>query len=240
MGWHHDPSFIHHQSGTIRSSLIREIIFGMEDGMVSTMGAITGIAAGSRDHFIVVLSGVVIISVESISMAVGSYLSSRSERHIEERKLYEERLELKHYPEEEKQELVGMYISDGWPKKLAKEMAEAASLNKKLFLQEMAYRELKIIPENFEEPLHNAVGMGISYIVGGLIPLLPYFFITGVEHGLFYSIGCALIGLFVLGAYTAKFSKRRWWLAGLEMFALASLATAIGYAVGQTIEHFIR
>src|SRR3989344_7305440 len=89
MGIHHNPDFIHHQKNSLSVSIIREIVFGMEDGLVSTMGAVTGIAAASQNHFIVILSGVVIIAVESISMGVGSYLSTKSERAMEERILAE-------------------------------------------------------------------------------------------------------------------------------------------------------
>lgn len=231
---HKNPQYIHHQKN-VDTALIREGVFGMEDGMVSTFGAITGIATATQNPFTVILSGSIIIAVECISMAVGSYLSSKSERAIDERKLHEERIELKTYPEEEKKELVGMYVKDGWPKELATKMAEVASQNKKLFLKEMAYRELKVFPENLESPIKNAVTMGLTYIVGGLLPLFPYFFIP-IQEAIFVSMGISLVGLFLLGAATTKFSKRPWWRAGLEMVALAAAAAGVGYLVGQGIK----
>ena len=233
-----NPDFIHHQPNTPRSSLIREAIFGLEDGMVSTMGAVTGIAVGTGNYFTVVLSGLVIIAVESISMSVGSYLSSKSEREIDERKLFEERVELRKFPEEEKSELEEMYAKDGWPRPLAGQMSEVASRNKKLFLQEMAYRELKIIPENLEQPLYNGITMGAAYILGGVVPLAPYLIIRSVSFSLPLSIAITLLGLFMLGAMTTKFSKRPWWKAGLEMFLLASAAAGVGYAVGAAVNHW--
>jgi hypothetical protein len=99
-----------------------------------------------------VLAGFVVISVESISMAVGSYLSNKSEKEIDERKLFEEKFELKEYPEEERQELIALYMRDGWPKELSKKMGDAASQNKKLFLREMSLRELSIVPEQMGNP----------------------------------------------------------------------------------------
>lgn len=239
MAMYHNPNFIHHQKGGMSTSIIREVIFGMEDGLVSTMGAVTGIAAASNNHFVVILSGLVIIAVESVSMGVGSYLSSKSEKEIDERKLFEERFELKKFPEEERVELVGMYVDDGWPKKLAEEMALVASKNKKLFLQEMAYRELKVFPDQMEQPLHNGAAMGVAYVIGGSIALLPYLFITDVRAAIPYSVAIALISLFLLGAHTAKFSKRNWWKAGLEMFALATVAALFGYLAGQVAEHYL-
>jgi len=232
---HHNPDYIHHQKKTVASSLIREIVFGMEDGMVSTLGAVTGIATAIGNHYTVLLSGFVIIAVESISMGIGSYLSNKSEQEIDQRKLFEEKTELHEFPEEEREELINMYIEDGWPKKLATDMAGVASKNKKLFLQEMAYRELEIIPHKADYPFKNGLVMFVSYVVGGSVPLLPYILFP-ISRAIPISIACTLVGLFLLGVYTTQYTKRRWWKAGLEMLLLASAAASVGYLVGQLVE----
>ena len=154
--------------------MIREIVFGMEDGMVSTLGSVTGIAAATQDPFTTVLAGLVIISVESISMGVGSYLSNKSEREIDERKIFEEKEEIKNHPEEEREELRDMYLKDGWPKDLAERMADVARDNPAIMLKEMSFRELEVIPEGMGSPIRNGFAMLISYIIGGAIPLTPY------------------------------------------------------------------
>ncbi len=230
---HHNKrkDYIHHHN-TLSTSVIRESIFGVEDGIVSTFGAILGIATATHDPFIVLLTGFVIISVESISMGVGSYISSRSETDIEERKLKEERSEIKKYPKLEKQEMIGLFVSDGWPKKIAKEMAEVASKNKDLLLTEMAYRELKVFPDKIDFPIKNALAMFMSYVVGGMIPLSAYLLLP-VDKAIIFSIPLTLVALFLIGAYTTKFTKRSWLRAGLEMMILASLAAVVGYVVGQ-------
>lgn len=236
---HKRDDFIHHNK-SIDGSLVREIVFGMEDGMVSTLGAITGIAAAAQNHYLVVLAGFVVISVESISMAVGSYLSNKSEKEIDERKVYEEKTELKEYPEEEKKELIAMYMSEGWPAPLAKEMTEVASKNSKLFLKEMVLRELKIIPDDMGNPLRNGIAMGISYVIGGSLPLLPYILLSHISTAITVSIPLTLAGLFLLGVGTSRYSKRAWWKAGLEMLILAALAAAIGYGVGQGVDALVK
>ncbi len=220
------------------TALIREGIFGIEDGMVSTLGSLTGIAAAVRDPFTILLAGFVIISVESISMGVGSYISSKSEKEIKERKLSEEKQELKDFPIEEKEELINMYVVDGWSKHLAKEMAEEAAKNKHLFLKEMAYRELKVFPDELESPQKNGLIMGSAYIIGGMIPLTPYLLFP-LSTAIVISISATLLGLFVVGALTTKYSKQRWWKAGLEMLLLAGLAALIGYIVGQVVDNFL-
>lgn len=207
--------------------------------MVSTLGAITGIAIGTSDQFTVILSGFVIISVESISMAIGSYLSNKSEQAMDLRIMEEEKEEIKEYPEEEKEELFEMFLNDGWPKELAMQMTEEASKNHDLMLTEMAYRELKLHPENLKDqaPRTNAIYMGISYVLGGSIPVLPYLFTT-INTAIIISIPITLMGLFILGAYTTKFTKRNWLKAGTEMLLLASLAAAIGFGIAKLANYF--
>lgn len=154
----YNPNFIHHNPSKF-IDYVHEVVFGVQDGMVSTLGALTGIAIGSQDHFTIILAGVAIISVESISMSIGSYVSSLSEKNIKKRILCEERYEIKHYLQEEKKELNDLYIKSGWPKELAGQMSETASLDKDLMLQEMAFRELSIIPGETDNPILNGVAM---------------------------------------------------------------------------------
>lgn len=236
MALHKRKGFIHHQKN-LDTSLIREVVFGMEDGMVSTFGAVVGIAATTSNPFTVILAGSILIAVESLSMAVGAYLSSKSEKEIDQRKLDEEKIELREYPLEEKEELATMFVHDGWPKKLAKEMAQVASENKKLFLKEMAYRQLRVFQEYQSSPLKNALGMGVSYIIGGAIPLFGYF-IFPIHKAIPVSIVVTLIGLFLLGVATTHYSKRSWWKSGIEMLLLATVAGGIGYLVGKLVDTF--
>ncbi|MCI0533303.1 VIT1/CCC1 transporter family protein [bacterium] len=230
-----NSDYEHHERSRSFAHDMREVVFGMEDGMVSTLGTLTGIAVGSGDLFTVVLAGIVIVMVESISMAVGTYASSHSERSVEERKLYEEKTEISEFPEEEKHELLRMYVRDGWPEDLAGNMAETASHNKALMLKEMAYRELSIVPENMENPVRNAGLMFIAYVFGGLFPVSAYFFMK-LPDAIFVSIFVTLTALFVLGAMTAKFTKENFTKAGLRMLVLGSVALIAGYFVGKAAE----
>lgn len=235
---HKNPNYIHHQKPGVAST-VREVVFGMEDGMVSTMGAITGIAVGSGNHFIVVLAGLVIISVESISMGVGSYLSSKSQKEVNERMLEEEREEIDNYPAEEKKEMEELFIKDGWSKKLAKQMALESSKKKDLMLNEMAYRELQVFRTNLEKPVKNGFLMWGSYIIGGFIPTVPYLLISDVNSVIPISVFITLVGLFFLGVATSRFTYRAWWKSGLEMFVLAGLAGLVGYVVGAVAQNII-
>jgi len=116
--------------------------------MVSTLGALTGIAIGSNNYFFIILSGFVIVAVEATSMGVGAYLSTKSVIDVNKRKLEEKQSEFQKDLRKETEALIALYTKEGWPLTLAKEMAAEASKNKNLFLQEVAYRELDIQKKN--------------------------------------------------------------------------------------------
>jgi len=221
----------HHKKGIILDSF-RDIVFGVEDGMVSTFGVVTGIALASHDHFTVLLSGVVVIAVESLSMGVGSYISNKAERDVSRRKLTEERIETEEFPEQEKQELTEFYIKDGWPKKFAQEMTSVAHQDKELFLKEMAYHELGIVVNKPVNPTKNGIFMFFAYILGGIIPVVPYF-IWEIDQAVTISVVLSLVSLFSLGTLIGRHTKRLWWKAGLELLLLAGIAGLVGYIAGQ-------
>lgn len=230
---HHNfnPDYIHHQKSEF-SSVLKEIIFGIEDGMVSTLGSITGIAIGSGNQKTVILAGIVIISVESISMGIGSYLSNKSEEEMDKRKIKEETEEIHKFPEEEKQELYDMYIKNGWETNLAQQMSIFASKNKDLMLKEMSIHELGLTKEETSISLKGGIYMFFSYILGGLIPLFAYF-ILPINKAYILSIPLTLIGLFVLGIFTTKFTKEPKTKSGFRMFLLGGTALIIGLLAGR-------
>ena len=225
----YNKNYIHHQKSAVLTAL-KEIVFGIEDGMVSTLVSITGIAIGSRDPHVVLLAGFVIVSVESISMGIGSYLSNLSHKEVEQRKIAEEKEELENYPEEEKEELRMIYIKDGWPETLAREMAEVAAKNPDLILKEMIKHELDI-PLEDSSPALGGVFMFGAYILGGLIPLTAYVFLP-INSALFVSIPLTLLGLFALGSATTKFTKQNWFKASLRMLVLGGIALGVGVIAG--------
>ncbi|TBW29983.1 VIT1/CCC1 transporter family protein [Gramella sp. KN1008] len=221
-----------HSRNTSIGSKVREVIFGMEDGMVSTLGAITGIAIGSEDHYTVILSGTVIIAVESVSMAIGSYISNRSEYEINQGRIEEEKEEIRDFAGQEKKELLQMFIRDGWPEGIAGEMTETASRDPDLMLREMTYRELLLAGKSDSIVFQKSLLMFISYIIGGLFPLIAYL-ILPIRNAMPVSIALTMIGLFVIGSLTTKYSKVEWYKAGVRVLLLGLIALAIGFVIGE-------
>jgi predicted membrane protein (TIGR00267 family) len=214
----------------IRSGL-RDAVFGTQDGLVSTLGALTGIAEGTQSGEVVVIAGFVIIAVESLSMAGGSYLSTKSQRAYLERLLREEEEAIAKDPEGERQELWAMYQARGYSNEEIAIVVNRLLSDKRLLLEDMAHKELGICPATLDEPMRNALVMGIAYVMGGLIPVLPYLAFP-VHTALPISIGSTLLALFVFGGLKGRVVGQGWWRSGLEMLSIASLAVLAGFAIG--------
>jgi len=203
----------------------------MEDGMVSTLGALTGMAAGTMDQGTIIMAGIVVITVESISMGVGSYLSNQSILDLNQSRIKEEKKSIKNKLPEEKKELWQMLVEDGWPADLAEQMVMVAAKNKKLLFNEMLCRELGLKFFDSRNYKYSAWGMFIAYIVGGLVPLAAYFFFDW-QRAFWISIGLTLFGLFLLGGVVAQYTKIRWYKNGMRMLLFGGLAMVCGLAAG--------
>ena len=214
-----------------KDSWFKEIVFGLEDGMVSTLGAITGIAIGSMDQNTIVLAGIVVITVESISMGVGSYLSNISVKEGQIKILDLEKISLKEDLGEEKSELLKIYLEQGWSDKLAKRMVEEAAKNERLLLNEMSSHEYGLEINNIYQKNNSHWGMFIAYIIGGLIPLSVYL-IFNWQTAIWLSIILTLLSLFGLGVVIAGYNRTNRLTGGWRVFLLGGLAMIIGISAG--------
>ena len=229
----------HHglSNDTMRTRL-RDAVFGTQDGLISTLGALTGIAAGTQDAKAVVIAGFVIVTVESLSMAAGSYLSSKSQREYLERLLREEEEEIRTEPEKERQEIWEMYRSRGYEEREIEIIANRLMSNPKLLLEDMAHKELGIAPEALEEPLGNAFVMGAAYVIGGCVPVIPYLMLP-LHAAMPVSIIGTLTALFLFGGLKGRIVKQGWWRSGIEMLTVAGLAALVGFFIGRAADTII-
>lgn len=217
---------------------LREAVFGTQDGLISTLGALTGIAAGTRSGEAVIVAGFVIIVVESLSMAAGSYLSSKSQQEYLARLLKEEEEEIARNPEGERKELWDMYRARGYTDAEIEILARRLLSNPKLLLEDMAHKELGIFPEAQEVPLSNAAVMGTAYVAGGLVPVLPYLLLP-VHTAMPISIAGTLTALFCFGGLKGRMVKQSWWRSGVEMLSVAGAAALAGFLIGHAVDRWV-
>lgn len=211
---------------------MRDAVFGLQDGLISTLGALTGIAEGTQSDHAVVVAGLVIVGVESLSMAAGSYLSSKAQRDYLERLLREEEQAIANDPEGEHREIWEMYRARGYADAEIAIIATRLLSDKRLLLEDMAHKELGICPSWLEDPRGNALVMGCAYVVGGVVPVLPYLTLA-IPRAMPLSILATVLALFLIGGLKGRLVKQVWWRSGLEMLSIAGVAALIGFMIGR-------
>ena len=216
------------------SSVVEEVVFGVEDSLVSTLGALTGIAIGTQSTFVVVLSGVVLIFTETVSMTAGSYLSSKAEAEVWLAHHAREWDELSHSistrPLEaalRHQNITGMD---------RKEILDASCIQQQRLAKRILRHEHAQSSSGAKRPVLAAGIMGISYLAAGIIPLLSYL-IWDVRAAMVPSIIVTAIALFLFGTVKARITQTSPWRSGFEMCAIAMSAAIIGFALGVFVRY---
>lgn len=220
-----------------RLSGIKEIVFGSQDGLISTTTLVLGVAAASTSVTAVLIAGGVALVAGTLSMAVGSYLSSRAERQLFETEIRKERGEMQQKPGEEIAELIAAFIGRGMPKAEAVDVARRTAKYPNLMLELLTAFELGLARQSLASPVRDALVMGTAFAAGSIVPLLPFVFL-GRHVAIQATVAAAFAALFVVGALKGKLSRRSVWTSGLEVLLLGGASGAIGYLMGQLVSSF--
>lgn len=167
-------------------------------------------------------------------MAAGEWVSMRGQAELLEAELEKERYELAHRPQNEVAELADIYMRRGVDRELATRFATAMMRDPELALEVHAREELGIDPFDLGSPARAALASFLSFSVGALIPLVPWFFADG-GVGVALSIIAGSVGALLVGAGLARFTRRPAWASALRQLAIAVAAAAVTYAVGAAI-----
>ncbi len=217
-----------------RMGRLREVVFGAQDGLLSTVALVTSVAIAFESQTAVVVAGLAAALPGMISMATGALLGSRAERDVRRAEIEREARELDANPAEELAELVVLFQREGMTFREARQMADEISQDRDLWLKTLVEKELGISAEETANPVKDALVMGAAFISGAAIPLLPHFFLTG-GMGIGVSVGATLGGLFALGLVKGHMVERSPLLQGLEILGIGALSAGIGYALGELI-----
>ena len=219
------------RSKGLSRSNIRDFILGFQDGLVNTLGLVLGVASAVQSTKIVLISGLVTAFAESVSMAAVAYTSTKAAHEFYESQLEREKKEIKEIPHMEVQEVRDIYYRKGFRGKQLESIVKKITSNKNLWLKTMMAEELKLLPEDYEKPIKSAFVVGVSAVIGSLIPVLP-FFIFDVKLGMAYALVLSIITLFIVGAVKAKVTIGNWKKSGIEMAVVGTVAALVGYLVG--------
>ena len=210
---------------------LRAAVFGINDGLVSNLSLILGVAGASSNTGFILLSGVAGLLAGAFSMAAGEYVSVRSQREMYEHQIGLERAELAEYPAEEAEELALIYAARGMKREDAQALAQRTIADPRLALDTLAREELGLNPEELGSPWGAALSSFFSFGVGALVPLLPFLFARG-DGALIGAVAVTGVALFGVGAMISLFTGRSAVRDGLRMLAIGGGAGALTYFVG--------
>ena len=230
-----------HQTG---GNALRAGVLGANDGLVSVFCIVMGVA-GAAGAGTVIGSGAVLVTgiagllACALSMALGEWLSVQNARELYANQMRIEAQELEEAPDEEREELVLIYQAKGVAPDQAEKLADELFKDKAAALDTLAREELGIDPDELGgSPWEAALTSFVLCIVGGIIPVWPYFFWHGAEGVLVSSVSSA-VGLFVLGFISSIITGLNWAWGGVRQILFGVAAAAVTYGIGHLVGAFL-
>ena len=214
---------------------LRAAVLGANDGLVSNLSLVMGVAGATLAGNSVLIAGVAGLLAGSISMALGEWLSVQSSRELYEYQIETERVEIETAPEEEAEELALIYESRGVSPESARNLASQILSNHESALETLAREELGIDPSELGgSAWEAALTSFVLFALGAILPVAPFIFTSGMT-AVYISIALSAVGLFGLGAAITLFTGRSVILSGLRMVLFGLVAAAITFGIGRLI-----
>lgn len=213
---------------------LRAAVFGVNDGLVSNLSLVMGVAGANPGTRFILLSGVAGLLAGAFSMAAGEYVSMTAQRELFERQLALEREELATNPEEEEEELALIYQAKGIPQVEAERLARRLVRDPRVALDTLAREELGLDPSELGSPWKAALSSFVMFALGAMVPVLPFLF-GGGTAALAGSAVLSALALLVVGAALSLFTGRGMLRSGLRMLSIGAAAAIITFLVGRLI-----
>lgn len=216
---------------------IREFVFGIQDGLISTVGLLAGVQGATENNAVVIVTGLTAMFAGAISMAAGSYLSSSAEKEIFDKELGEAEGLAEREPYLAAEGLVKALGEEGLKKEQSYRIVKLLLQEERVFLRTFQEKVFGLGAAQINRPLQAALVMGLSFVVGAIIPLLPYLILAGM-NALYLSVALAALTLFSVGVFKGYLAARSLFSSGLEFFLIAVGAALLGYLIGLAVQYF--
>ncbi len=211
-----------------RGDWLREIVFGLNDGLVTTLVFIMAVSEVASVRLLLVVLGEVLAG--GVSMALGGYLSARTARQILDQRIATERYEIEHEPEEERAELRAIYQNKGFSGPLLQRVVSHLTADRERWHRAMVHDELGVVEDTHINPWLEGVQIGLSFVLGGLIPTVPL--LLSLPQAKWWAYGLTALTALVLGAIKARYTRQGPLRAGLEFLGVVTLGTLAGVGLG--------
>jgi VIT1/CCC1 family predicted Fe2+/Mn2+ transporter len=219
------------------SDLLTDIVIGMSDGLTVPFALAAGLSGAVGDHVnLIWVAGIAEIAAGSIAMGLGGYLAGKTEQDHYKSELKREYWELAHKREVEIQEVRDVFLGWGLTPTTAEEATQEIIKDEKRWVDFMMKFELGLEEPDPKRAQRSAFNIGISYIIGGLVPLTPYFFVTNSIDGLKLSAAITLVCLYVFGFFKSKMTGINPWWGGVKVMFIGAIAAATAFTIARLIQ----
>jgi len=219
---------------TRANSVLRPIVFGSNDGLVSNLALVMGVAGAGPEPGVIVLAGVAGLIAGAFSMGVGEYISVRSQRELLDFQQAFQHKQLREAPAQERRILVRSYVDRGLSEDAATEFADALLKDEGHAAALLLFEEVGLDDRSIGSPSQAALSSFVAFTLGAFVPLLPYLLTRG-QPAFVGSIVLSLTALAILGAGIALLTRRPVWYGATRQVALGGVAAAVTFAVGSVI-----
>ncbi len=219
------------------ASWIGDAIYGVNDGLGSIFGIVSGVSGATtgNSHF-VLIAGLAGMVASALSMGSGAYLAAKSEREIYEAEYAREK-EAVELNESEARELLSLtYQTRGLAADDADRFVEHIAKDRERLVQALARERLDITEEGLSKPIISATSGAVSTALGAFIPIIPFFFLSGIS-AVAVAAAVSLIAHFAVGAAKSLITIRSWWSSGWEMTLVGAVEGAVTYGIGIALGH---
>jgi VIT1/CCC1 family predicted Fe2+/Mn2+ transporter len=216
---------------------IRELVFGIQDGLISTVGLLAGVQGATESATVVIITGLTAMFSGAISMAAGSYLSSNAQKEIFDKELREAEILAEKEPYLAAEGLLKSLSQEGLSREQSYGVVKQLLRQEQVFLRTFQEKVFGLGSAEINQPLKAAMVMGASFIAGALIPIVPYFALQGI-NALYFSILLSAVTLFVVGVFKGYLAAKSPIISGIQFFAVAVGAAGLGYLIGLVVQYF--
>lgn len=226
----------HHEEHLQSSDLLRDIVIGMSDGLTVPFALAAGLSGAVNSTNIIVLAGVAEIAAGSIAMGLGGFLAGKTEQDHYNSELKREYWEVDNLPDKEQDEVREFFVSLGLSREVQSKAVAELTKDKDRWVDFMMKYELNLDKPDPKRARKSAFNIGMSYVVGGLVPLSPYFFVSNAQQGLIISVIITLICLYIFGFFKSKFTGVNPITGGLKIMLIGALAAGAAFIVTKLLE----
>ena len=216
--------------------ILESIIYGANDGIITTFAIIAGVAGADLSRSIVLILGLANVLADGISMGMSNYLGATSRLAYEEARQKDEEWEIKHIPEQERREIADVYREKGFKGALLNDVVGVITSDKKQWIDEMMLWEHGVLPHASISPAKKGWITFWSFVVAGLLPLTPYILPIHPTNYFITSIIATALTLFGVGAARSTVTDISWWKSGIQMLGVGTLAATAAYVVGALLQ----